>query len=190
MKPRTMTLIAASALVLMIPLAAHAATSLFTDVSDSSIFVDDINWMKTAGITNGCNSAGTEYCPEENVTRQQMAAFMHRLATKRVVDAGTLDGKDSKDFVFNTGWESKTFNFANVTAGNQVTLDTKCPLNKYVISGGGQSTYKQLVMATSQPLDDLTWRVTWTNTGSTTINPTLTVWAMCAGTGVTAIPLS
>jgi hypothetical protein len=189
MKPRTMILIAASALVLMIPLAAHAATSLFTDVSDSSNFVDDINWMKTAGITNGCDAAGTMYCPEENVTRQQMAAFMHRLATKRVVDAGTLDGKDSKDFVFNTGWESETLNFTGIAAGAQVTLDKTCPLNKYVISGGGQSTYKQLVMATSQPLNDLTWRVTWTNTGSTTISPTVTVWAMCAGAGVTAIPL-
>jgi hypothetical protein len=57
-----------------------AATSLFDDVPDDSIFVEDINWMKTSGITNGCNAAGTEYCPGGNVTRQQMAAFMHRFA--------------------------------------------------------------------------------------------------------------
>ncbi len=188
MKPWKLILIAVSAFVLIIPLTAFAATSLFTDVPDSSPFVDDINWMKTSGITNGCNTAGTEYCPAENVTRQQMAAFMHRLAGSRAVDAGTLDGKDSGEFVMNAAWESKTQNFTGITAGNQVTLDASCPLNKYIVSGGGQSTYKQLVMATSQPLDNTKWRVTWTNTGTTTINPTVTVWAMCAGQGLRAIP--
>jgi len=96
---------AIAAVVILLPVAAVAATSLFTDVSDDSIFVEDINWMKISGITKGCNVAGTEYCPAENVTRQQMAALMHRLATSQVVDAKTsmdadlLDGKDSSVFV-------------------------------------------------------------------------------------------
>jgi hypothetical protein len=42
-------------------------------------------------------------------------------------------------------------------------------------------------MATNRPLDDNKWRVTWTNTGTTTINPTVTVWAMCAGPGFKVI---
>jgi len=187
MKTWKIILIAVAALVLIVPLTAFATTSLFTDVPDSSPFVDDINWMKTSGITNGCNPAGTEYCPADNVTRQQMAAFMHRLATKQVVDAGKLDGKNSTDFVMNPKWEWKAQNFAGITAGNQVTLDVVCPLPQYVVSGGGQSTYKQLVMATSRPLDNNKWRVTWTNTGATTINPTVTVWAMCAGPGFMTI---
>jgi hypothetical protein len=189
MKTWKIILIAVSALVLIVPLTAFATTSLFTDVPDGSPFVDDINWMKTSGITNGCDPASTMYCPADNVTRQQMAAFMHRLATKRVVDAGTLDGKDSKDFVMNAKWEWKTQDFAGITVGNQVTLDVTCPPLKNVISGGGQSTYKQLVMATSRPLDSDKWRVTWTNTGSTTINPTVTLWAMCTGSGITTIPI-
>ena len=96
---------AIAAVVILLPVAAVAATSLFTDVSDDSIFVEDINWMKISGITKGCNVAGTEYCPAENVTRQQMAALTHRLATSQVVDAKTsmdadlLDGKDSSVFV-------------------------------------------------------------------------------------------
>lgn len=189
MKPWKLALIVVSALVLIVPITAFAATSLFDDVPDSSPFVDDINWMKTSGITNGCNPAGTEYCPSENVTRQQMAAFMHRLAESRAVDAGTLDGKDSTDYVMNAKWEWKTQNFAGITAGNQVTLDVVCPLVKNVISGGGQSTFKQLVISTSRPLDNNKWRVTWTNTGSTTINPTVTVWAMCTGSGISVIPI-
>jgi hypothetical protein len=64
-----------------------------------------------------------------------------------------------------------------------------CPLFEYAISGGGESTYKQLLMATSRPLDNNKSRVTWTNTGSTSINPTVTVWAMCTGSGITVVPL-
>jgi hypothetical protein len=49
----------------------------FTDVPSSSPFCPDVTWLKTYGITEGC-SAGM-FCPNEDVTRLQMAAFMHRL---------------------------------------------------------------------------------------------------------------
>jgi hypothetical protein len=49
----------------------------FTDVLASSSFCPDVTWMKTYGITKGCTAS--EYCPDDNVTRLQMAAFMHRL---------------------------------------------------------------------------------------------------------------
>ena len=81
------------ALTLIVPVAAFAATSLFEDVPDDSIFVNDINWMKVSGVTKGCNPPiNTKYCPGDNVTRQQMSAFMHRLAVNQVVDAGTVEG--------------------------------------------------------------------------------------------------
>jgi hypothetical protein len=181
-------LIVVSTTILIVPLTAFVATSLFTDVPDDSIFVVDINWMKTSDITNGCSSAGTEYCPGDNLTRQQMAAFMHRLAMKRVVDAGAIGGKDSKDFVYNAKWESKTANVSSILAGKQVIVEMACPKNKYVVSGGVQSTYKELVLTTSQPLGDKQRSVTRTNTGSTMNRPALMVWAMCAGTGLIALP--
>src|SRR5260370_1238254 len=49
----------------------------FTDVLASSPFCPDVTWMKTFGITKGCTA--TTYCPNDSVTRLQMAAFMHRL---------------------------------------------------------------------------------------------------------------
>jgi hypothetical protein len=49
----------------------------FTDVPASSPFCPDVTWLKSYGITEGC-SAGL-FCPDEDVTRLQMAAFMHRL---------------------------------------------------------------------------------------------------------------
>ncbi|MDJ0663470.1 MAG: S-layer homology domain-containing protein [Acidimicrobiia bacterium] len=48
---------------------------------DGSIFEDDIAKLAAAGITKGCNPpANTEFCPRSLVTREQMAAFLHRAA--------------------------------------------------------------------------------------------------------------
>jgi VCBS repeat-containing protein len=50
---------------------------LFTD-DDGSVFENNIDVLATAGITKGCNVAGDEFCPNDYVTRGQMAAFLHR----------------------------------------------------------------------------------------------------------------
>ncbi len=51
--------------------------NLFTD-DDGSIFEDDIDKLATAGVTKGCNPEGTLFCPDDFVTRGQMAAFLSR----------------------------------------------------------------------------------------------------------------
>lgn len=79
-------LIMAIVMAVLAPVAAVAAGGTFTD-DDTSIFEADIEWMAANGITSGCG--GTNYCPEDNVTRGQMAAFMKRLATRKVVEAAT-----------------------------------------------------------------------------------------------------
>jgi hypothetical protein len=44
-----------------------------------SVFEGDINAVAAAGITRGCNPpANDRFCPEGQVTREQMAAFLHR----------------------------------------------------------------------------------------------------------------
>ena len=51
---------------------------LFTD-DDGSIFETDIDKLATAGVTRGCNPpVNDKFCPGSNVTRGQMAAFLHR----------------------------------------------------------------------------------------------------------------
>lgn len=56
------------------------ATHSFTDVPNSNTFHGDIAAIGDAGVTKGCNPpANTEYCPDDVVTRGQMAAFMNRL---------------------------------------------------------------------------------------------------------------
>jgi hypothetical protein len=49
----------------------------FTD-DDGNTFEVDIEWMRWAGITLGCNPAGTLFCPSDSVTRGQMASFLVR----------------------------------------------------------------------------------------------------------------
>jgi hypothetical protein len=76
------------------------ASHQFNDVPNSHTFHNAIAWMKDNNITVGCNPPGnTNYCPDDNVTRGQMSAFMKRLAENNVVDAATLDGLDSTVFL-------------------------------------------------------------------------------------------
>jgi hypothetical protein len=98
---------------ILVPLGVFASHQ-FNDVPDSHIFHTGISWMKDHNITVGCNPpANTNYCPDENVTRGEMATFMKRLAENNVVDAATLDGLDSTELVR-----------ANTTAGPSVNIGT------------------------------------------------------------------
>jgi len=52
----------------------------FNDVPASNTFVEDIIWLAEQGITRGCNPPdNTLFCPDEFVTRGQMAAFLVRI---------------------------------------------------------------------------------------------------------------
>ena len=66
--------------VIAVPMA--LASDIFTDVSDANPFHDDIGAVFRAGITSGktCVPPGTPptYCPTEGITREAMAAFVHR----------------------------------------------------------------------------------------------------------------
>jgi hypothetical protein len=66
--------------VTMVGAAEHAEPpdhDRFVD-DNGSIFEPDIEWLATEGITYGCNQTGTRYCPNDPVTRGQMAAFLRR----------------------------------------------------------------------------------------------------------------
>lgn len=56
------------------------ANHQFTDVPTSNTFHGSIDKIKTAGITGGCSA--TKYCPNDPVTRGQMAAFLTRAASR------------------------------------------------------------------------------------------------------------
>jgi hypothetical protein len=66
-------------------------TAQFNDVPPGATYFDAANLMFQEGVTTGCvqsNSPQTrEYCPDDNVTRQEMAAFIVRAVTGSVTPA-------------------------------------------------------------------------------------------------------
>jgi hypothetical protein len=87
------------AVALAVPLSVYASHQ-FSDVPNSNQFHNAIDWMKDNNITVGCNPpANTRYCPNDSVTRGQMAAFMKRLAENQVVDAGSFEGLNGTAYV-------------------------------------------------------------------------------------------
>ena len=77
------------ATMMVVPIAAYAISS-FTDVPVSAFFHNSVDWMKTNNITVGCNPpANDKYCPNDDVSRGEMAVFFKRLAENKVVDAAT-----------------------------------------------------------------------------------------------------
>lgn len=75
--------------LIAVPVAVYASHS-FTDVPNSNTFHADIDWLKDSGVTKGCNPpVNTRFCPDDYVTRGQMAAFMRRFAQYIRAEDGT-----------------------------------------------------------------------------------------------------
>jgi hypothetical protein len=98
----------------------------FVDVGSSSTFVDDIGKLATAGITRGCNPHGNDrFCPDDSVTRAQMAAFLVRaLGLTADTHPGFVDVGSSSTFVDDIGKLAT----AGITLGcNPPDNDRFCP---------------------------------------------------------------
>src|SRR5690606_41830285 len=51
----------------------------FSDVGPYHLFAEEIDWLAASGITRGCNPPRNDhFCPNDYVTRGQMAAFLTR----------------------------------------------------------------------------------------------------------------
>lgn len=93
------------AVAVLVPAGAWASHQ-FTDVSDDNVFHEDIDAIAEAGVTRGCNPPeNTRYCPDDFVTREQMAAFLNRLGAlsdgqQPVVNAAELNGFPADNYVF------------------------------------------------------------------------------------------
>ncbi len=97
----------------------------FTD-DDGTTFEMDITWLYQEGITKGCNPpTNTEYCPNANVTRGQMAAFLVRALGYTDSGAGDLF-TDDDGTIFEDNIDKLAT--AGVTKGcNPPTNDNFCP---------------------------------------------------------------
>ncbi len=108
------------------PVAVYASHS-FNDVPNTNTFHDDIAWLAEAGVTRGCNPPdNTEFCPDDEVTREQMAAFMRRFAQYLDAEDGTPGLADHATTASNAA-EADSAATANTaqTAQNAEKLDGK-----------------------------------------------------------------
>jgi hypothetical protein len=99
----------------------------FADVPETELFHSEVEWLAWSGITKGCNPPdNTEFCPDDFVTRGQMAAFMHR-ALGDVLTLGpavTFDDDDGVIFETDIEWLAAT----GVTKGCNPPDNTEfCP---------------------------------------------------------------
>ena len=165
-RKRLSVFVVALALLIATPLTVVAASG-FTDVPDSNVFKADIQWLANAGVTKGCNPpANTEFCPSDNVTREQMAAFMHRLAQYIGAEDGTPAQADNADQV--DGLDANGISRAGTNGGNTLTQITSTDL------GSGANI---LNSATITMPEDGALLVLWS------------AWQQCAGTDEAEVQL-
>lgn len=115
---RRVAIVAATAAVVA-PATVWAAN--IPDVPDGNVHHNNINWAFENGVTSGCG--GGNYCPEDSVTRAQMATFMRNLASY-VSSAGvhvsqTAGGPSVTSFYNNVNDEEPTVS----VAGGIVVVD-------------------------------------------------------------------
>ncbi len=116
----------AAFLVRSLGLTSDGGRDWFKD-DNGSPFESSINRLAAAGITSGCTPQGDLYCPNNTVTREQMAAFLVRAYNFNGSTAGD-PFTDDNGSVFEDHIEK--LRAAGVTKGCNPPLNTKfCPYN-------------------------------------------------------------
>jgi hypothetical protein len=100
---------------------------------DGSVFEGSIEWLVSEGITVGCNPPTNDrFCPNDQVTRGQLAAFLVRALDYTDTGGGDLF-RDDNDSTFEDAINK--LGTAGLTRGcNPPTNDEFCP-NSYVTRG-------------------------------------------------------
>ena len=73
----------------------------FSDVFSCDWYYNDVYWLSSNGITQGCT--GSQYCPNSYVTRDEMVAFLHREAGA-LAAAGVHIKRDGSDNPYVADW--------------------------------------------------------------------------------------
>ena len=124
---------------------------LFSD-DDGSTFEADIDKLGTAGVTRGCNPpANDRFCPDDLVTRGQMAAFLVR-ALGYIDDGGGDLFVDDNGSTFETDIDK--LGTAGVTRGcNPPANDRFCPQDFVLRDQMASFLSRGLELSVSAPLD-------------------------------------
>jgi hypothetical protein len=86
---------------------ANAAPAGFLDVASTDVFKEHIRWLAASGVTTGYPVAGgTEFRGSQPVLREQLAAFLYRLAgaTDTATSCGLVDVRTTDVFAKEICW--------------------------------------------------------------------------------------
>ena len=180
---RTVTITAfALALSLLIPATAIAGFENFKD-GPFGVHEDGVAWLAGSGVTAGCTPS--EYCPDGEVTRAQMATFMHRLSghaegVAPAVDAATVEGRSAEDLEVVNG-------FARVVEEQRqidsvVEVEARCPEGTEALGGGGMIDGLFAQYMGGPTADGAGWFVVWVSDDYRTHEVDARVVVTCAPT--------
>ncbi len=132
-RPGRVLLIVAAFVLFLVPVAAIAGGSqTFSDVPPTDWAFADVEWVAAAGVTQGCGD-GTTFCPDDSVTRREMAAFMHRLGENQVVDAGALGGFSATELVSVAGVTGgEVDNFTSTSWNKIISVPISAPVDGFI----------------------------------------------------------
>jgi hypothetical protein len=90
----------------------------FVDVTPGDFFYDAANIMRARSITAGCSTSPLKYCPQDNITRAQMAIFVVRavMGGDTFTFSNTPHFNDVSPSSFGFAWIQKLFELG-VTGG-------------------------------------------------------------------------
>jgi len=124
------------AATVLAPASMALANHNFSDVADSAFYHDAVDFLVVNGITGGCNVTPPLYCPDDPVTRGQMALFLQR-AAEAIADA--VRPKEDRPFHVFVVCPATT-RFAVVSAdgtfarGSAGTTASRLTVGTYVVS--------------------------------------------------------
>jgi len=106
-----------------------SAESKFTDVKGSDWYGAPIVWASENGIVNGVSE--TEFAPNNNITREQIAAIIYRYASAKGYDVtrGGMAVREFEDYETISGWAKEAMQWAvNAKLISGTTPTTVAPL--------------------------------------------------------------
>lgn len=182
---KRMSVVTTLALVMTTGLAtAVVASHVFTDVPESNQFHGSITWMSENEVTRGCNPPDNdEYCPDEDVSREQMASFMRRLAqTEGNVGDQVTDSSDQITIDADTGIEVASIEVTPKAEAN-VSLNAHATIGASAISNGNYQIHRNdcgdtAVATGSWQIDAADTELTFAVTGVDVVADT-TTYVLC-----------
>ncbi len=155
------------------PSSASRAANQFTDVSANHWAIDWINQLYTEGITGGCNQTPLRYCPENYVTRAEMAVFLLKTihGTSYTPQASSTIFFDVPSTHWAAAWINQLYN-ETITGGcNQSPLQycpdqyvTRAQMAVFLLKALHGSTFTPGVAGNPfSDVSDTHWALTWIN---------------------------